>query len=487
MWGLMSDREEVFVSEVTLDLPRTIRALWERSLEAIKDVASAADFEHWISPLAVVAERDGKIVIAAKDKLAFDRVKNDHLQALQRAWHTADDKGRTLQLVNWRMAPAELRQMVDDPWRAAEEAAAASACAPEELAAPERREDGTATFETLVTGPSNNIASELARRIALGQPVGTRIAHIFGEPGTGKTHIARALKHLSDQTHTSRLVVHLTAEEFLSAYQEGAFQRDTRDLKRRLRAAQVLVIDDLHRIAGMQKTEIELVQNLREVTNQGGMVVLISDRPQNDSHHFGPRLRNELKGAVSAEIGLPDTVMRTEIVRRIARQIEASTPSFHLSDAMIAGIVADVRGPGRELVGAVWSLFTETSFGELPLTDEILQRVTRRQTVGDNRKLSIQNVKQATNKVFNLSKGDLESQSRVQTLVYPRQLAMFLSRQLTGRSYPQIGLAFGGRNHATVLYACRQIAEKRKLMVEVETDIQRITQAVFDIGQSEIS
>lgn len=269
----------------------------------------------------------------------------------------------------------------------------------------------------------------------------------------------------------------------MSAYLDGVKARDTSGLKRRLRAASILIVDDLHRIAGRPGTENELFQNIREVTGNGGQVVLVGDSAPGETVGFSKRMSSEIKGATAVEVGLPDAAMRREILARLAAHISASHPEFRLSDDMIQKLNAGIRGPGRELTGAVWSLYTEAGFGSEEPTMEMLDRVIRRHA-GEQREPTIDVIKKATLKVFPISKTDLEGPSKMQAYVYPRQIAMYLCRTLTRKSFPQIGRAFGKRDHTTVLYAFRRIRKALPDDTRLAEDIARVEAAILDLVES---
>ena len=336
------------------------------------------------------------------------------------------------------------------------------------------------TFDTLVTGKSNAISVELAKRVADGQPVGTQVHLISGPQGTGKTHTLLALRTRAMETNADATVVYLTAEEFLSAYTDGVKAKDTSALKKRLRSATILLIDDLHRISGKPGTETELFQNIREVTGQGGNVVLAGDKTPGELAGFSPRMMSELKGATVVEVELPDEEMRREIIRRLARHIARAHPDFLLDEALIERIHTGIRGPGRELTGAVWNLFTEAGFGTMTPTSDMLERVIRRME-GEVRAPTIELVKKAAMKVFNVSKADLESPSKARAVVYPRQIAMYLCREQTHKSFPQIGRAFGRRDHTTVLYAHRKLSKELATDQELAADIARVAAAILEL------
>jgi chromosomal replication initiator protein len=459
--------------------PATGQMIWNTVREALKDRIAQTEFSRWIEELRLVCEQNGEMIIAATDPLSFDRVNGQYLRTIEKLWSSADTEGRPVRLVCWRNAPAELRELVADPW-------AAETDTPEIADPPALAGSGSGpvmTFDTLVTGPSNQIAATLARRISAGLPTGTPTTLIYGPPGTGKTHIMHALRNAACPPGSTRKIVYLTAEEFMSAYLDGVKARDTSHLKRRLRAASLLLVDDLHRIAGKPGTEAELYQNIREVTSNGGQVVLVGDTAPGDASGFGQRMRSEIKGATAVEVGLPDSEMRREIMQRLAAHIAADHPAFLLTEDMISQLNSGIRGPGRELTGAIWSLYTEAGFGEHAPTQDMIERIIRRHA-GEVKEPSIEVIKRAALKVFPIAKADLEGPSKVRGFVYPRQIAMYLCRTMTRKSFPQIGRAFGKRDHTTVLYAFRRIETDITRDGDLASDIARVQSVVLEMMET---
>ena len=460
------------------------QAIWTRVLGDLSKILSDVDFDRWISDLRLIAEVDGEIVIAARDRLSFDRVSADHRFTIQRVWRKHDPSRRSIKLICWINAKADFEDIVKDPWAVATVDAPATDAVGAESAEAAARPATTGapvmTFDTLITGPSNEIAVQLAQRIAVDLPTGTQTTLFFGLQGTGKTHTLLALKAAAEQHDKTCKVVYLTAEEFLSAYTDGVRENDTRALKARLRSATILLIDDLHRISGKRGTETELFQNIREVTGNGGRVVLAGDKSPGDVTGFSPRMVSELKGATAAEIGLPDPEMRREILVSLAAHIREDHPNFVVTDAMIERFNAGIRGPGRELTGAIWNLYTEAGFGALAPTPDMVERIIRR-TEGEARAPSIELVKRATMKVFNVTKAELESASKARPFCFPRQIAMYLCREMTGKSFPQIGRSFGNRDHTTVLYAHRKITRCLESDPEVVAATQKVAAMIQEL------
>jgi len=269
----------------------------------------------------------------------------------------------------------------------------------------------------------------------------------------------------------------MSAEEFMTRYHAGVKVRDTSDLKRDLRTKDVVLIDDLQWISGKPGTDTEFFANIRAITSAGGQVVMTADAAPGDLKGFSERLRNEMQGSIAAEVSPPDDEMRRKIVDCHADLIEEEAPGFHLSDEFRGRLVRRVRGPGRNLCGVIWSLYTETGFGKKEITAAMIEKVIIRQE-GTLQTPTLDAVKRAAMRTFNVSKSDLESPCKQQSIVYPRQIAMYLCRTLTKKSLPQIGRSFGKRDHTTVLHAVRKITKKMDMDPDLALDVDRVTETL---------
>ena len=333
------------------------------------------------------------------------------------------------------------------------------------------------SFDSLVVGESNEVAFNLAKRIADGEHMPAPIAFIYGPQGVGKTHLMKGLEKYTIARAPQLQVLMMSAEEFMTRYHAGVKVRDTSDLKRDLRTKDLVLIDDLQWISGKPGTDTEFFASIRAITAAGGQVVLTADTAPGDLTGFSERLRNELQGAMAAEVTLPDEDMRRAIVDCHADLIEAQAQRFHLSDAFRDKLVRRVRGPGRNLCGVIWSLYTETGFGQKEITAAMIEKVIIRQE-GTLQTPTLDAVKRAAMRTFNVSKSDLESPCKQQSIVYPRQIAMYLCRTLTKKSLPQIGRSFGKRDHTTVLHAVRKITKKMDDDPELAMDVDRVTETL---------
>ncbi len=461
------------------------KELWQTVLKTARTETSAEDYDKWISDLRFVADDNGTVLIAARDQLACDRINSHHRPMLRKAWRSADPKARALKIACWKDIPADTRDLVGNPWHAeraamkASEEAEAKAEAQSALESPAR--NGSAmSFETLVVGDTNRAAVRLAEMIVSNGPLHADVALIYGRQGTGKTHILRAMEKAIGRQEEGRRVTYMSAEEFMTAFVDGAREGDTRKLKAQVRGNDLLLIDDLQWIANKKKTDEAFFATLRHVTKEGGRVVLTADEAPGDLKGFSARMRGELMGAAAVEVGLPDQEMRREIVRLHADLIRAGQPNFVLDDEMIEKIVSTVRGPGRDLCGILYSLQGETRYGEIEPSFEMLLTVLRRQQ-GEYQAPSLDNVKRAAMRTFELTKGEIESANKSRSICMPRQIAMYLCREMTDKSLPQIARAFNKKDHTTVIHAWRKVKEKMQADPEVVRDVERVRETVFDI------
>ena len=455
------------------------KAIWSKSLGAVEAESKPDNSQQWLTSIRFVAEINNAIVIAAPDQLTLDRVTTDFSRPLQRAWEKLDPKKRRLKFELWARVPADMREMVGDPWlQEAVEPQAADDSSADEYAALEL--DHSMTFATLVAGPSNARAVGLGKRVASGAPIPAGVIVIYGQPGTGKTHILKAIEAEAALSNDKRRLAYISAEEFMTRFVTDARAGDTSALQAYVKQNDLLMIDDLHWIAGKAKTDKAFFGALRAVTSMGGHVIITADAAPGDMVGLSRELAGEIKGAASVEVAMPDNEMRKAIIRRHVDMIAKDTPNFALTDAMVDRIIATVRGAGRELCGVLWSLQLETGYGELAPTPEMLETVIRR-IAGEPRTPSLDDIKRTCMDLYRISKTDIESASKVRTICHPRQVAMYLSRVMTDKSFPQIASAYKKKDHTTVLHAYRKVKKALdKGDRDMSEEIERVKNAVFD-------
>jgi chromosomal replication initiator protein len=319
------------------------------------------------------------------------------------------------------------------------------------------------TFANFVEGASNRLALAAARQIADG-PNGSGVKfnplYIHSTVGQGKTHLLQAVTQALKTEHTGMRALYLTAEHFMYRFVQSLQTQSAIAFKEAIRTIDLLVIDDMQFLHGkqIQQEFCHLVNSLIDGARQ---VIVAADRPPVELETLDERVRSRLSGGLLVEIGAPDAALRRLIVERRIALTTQQMPSFAVPDDVIDFIVRNVTTSGRDLEGAVTRLAGHCQLTGQPLTlpmaEVSLKDLIR---VTDNRRVKIEDIQRVVSKHFNVSKQDLLSSRRTRSIVWPRQIAMYLAKSLTLRSLPEIGRRFGGRDHTTVLHAVRKVEEQ---------------------------
>lgn len=455
-------------------------AIWQLTRQDLKNLVSASDFDRYISELKIIAERDGKIIIAARTRLTADRVRGEHHRLLQRVWRSHDPRERIVDVIAWDREGADYSDLLgNDPWAedVTPQARQGEGPARESSISGERKDY---TFDNLVVGPFNQTAYDLVRHIANDGVLPASVILIYGLQGVGKTHMITGLQQHVEQAEDDREVFYITAEDFQNEYVAGAMARDTRQLKAKLRGCDIVLIDDLQNIANAKGTDAEFCRNLRSITEAGGLVILTTDTAPGELDGFSTRVMSQIRGAMSVEITAPDKEMRLKILRRFVDRLQGDRPAFEVSDQMLEQINQRIRGQGRELLGGLLGLYSECSLGRLAPTQEMLARVLDK-IAGTVANPKISDIKQAACEMFDLTKAEMEGPRKLQRIVYARHLAMFLCREMTDKSYPTIARSFGKRDHTSIMYAVERVTTYLAKRTDTPQHLDQLRERIYQL------
>ena len=328
-------------------------------------------------------------------------------------------------------------------------------------------------FDAFVVGPANEFAHAVARRVASWVDGHFNPVVFHGPYGFGKTHLLNALAWEAMKTAPSRKVVYLTAERFLSSFVRALMEKRMGAFKDELRTADLLLIDDVHFIGGKQSTQEELYHTLAALMEDGRRVVFSADRPPAALTEIDAHLRSHLSAGLVCGIEPADRALRLGILERkvaiLARQqgfVGGPRPEVlaFLADRFTESV--------RELEGALNTLVVRAGAGVSSLSLDETQCLLRPHLRGGERRVTVDDIQKATSEHFGLKQADLISERRTRAVARPRQAAMWLVKQFTTRSLPDIGRRFGGRDHTTVLHAVRRIEELRAADPQLARDLE---------------
>jgi chromosomal replication initiator protein len=316
------------------------------------------------------------------------------------------------------------------------------------------------TFDSFVVGSANRMAHAGATQVAetvLNDSPGFNPLYIHSQVGLGKTHLLHAIAWEVRRRAPQAQVLYLTAECFRYRFVEALRSSDPLSFKEKFRSINVLLIDDLEFMQG-EKTEQEFDHIINALLDGGRHVVVASARAPGQIERLNERMRSRLQRGLVTEINTFDHELRLKVLEQRLAEKRAADPSFEVPREVVELLADRLTESGRELEGAITRLYATWQYMRTPLTRDIAETVIRDLVQGvEPRRIKIEDILRIVSRHFGVSKGDLLSQRRHRSVVWPRQIGMYLAKQLTARSLPEIGRRFGNRDHTTVLHAIRKI------------------------------
>ncbi len=329
------------------------------------------------------------------------------------------------------------------------------------------------SFAAFVEGPSNRVALAAAKTIAEAGSSAVRFNPLFvhSNVGLGKTHLLQAIALAATESERRPRVVYLTAEYFMWRFATAIRDNDALSFKESLRNIDLLVIDDMQFLQG-KSIQHEFCHLLNMLLDSARQVVVAADRAPWELESLDARVRSRLQGGVAIEIEAPDYDMRLEMLKRRLASAQQEDCSLDIPAEILTHVARSVTSSGRELEGAFNQLLFRRSFEPTLSLDRVDELLGHLVNAGEPKRVRIEDIQRIVARHYNVSRQEMVSNRRTRTIVKPRQIAMFLSKTMTPRSFPEIGRRFGGRDHTTVLHAVRKIEnlleQDTKLSHEIE-------------------
>lgn len=325
-------------------------------------------------------------------------------------------------------------------------------------------------FETFVVGPSNEFAHAAALAAAEAPGEAYNPLFLYGGVGLGKTHLMQAIGHYVHSQHRDLSVVYVSSETFTNDLIRSLGRKSMVDFRALYRSVDVLLVDDIQFVAGKESTQEEFFHTFNALYEAGRQIVISSDRPPKEIPTLEERLRSRFEWGLTADIQPPDFETRTAILRR-----KALSENLHLPDEVLNYIASQVHSNIRELEGALIKVIATASLRSCPVTLDVAAEALKdlvRST--QPRPTTIRAIQKAVADYFGLTVEDLISKRRTRNITIPRQVAMYLARELTDASLPRIGQEFGGRDHTTVIHACDKIRAEQGMDPFLARAVQEI-------------
>jgi chromosomal replication initiator protein len=440
---------------------------WNKTCQILRHELGEATFGSWLSQAALREQEGGDVCLVAATGVARDWIRRHAWRRIGELWAQNDPMGRSLALKS-RMefegqgpAPA-VTPPAPEPARPAPEARRSEPEMPSSRPTPSvARQQGLQdrfSFDSFVSGPSNEFAFAVARRVASWADGHFNPVLFHGPYGFGKTHLLNALAWEAMQTGGDRRVVYLTAERFTSTFVRAIQDRQTAAFKAELRNADLLLIDDVQFVAGKPTTQEELFHTLIALIEDGRRVVLTADRSPSELSEMDPRLRSHLQSGLVCGIEPADGALRLGILERKLAVLAQAGEFLPSARVEVLQFLADrFTDSVRELEGALNTLVARVGGDIARLGLDEAQAILRPHLACSEKRVTVDQIQKAVAEHYGLKQADIISERRARVVARPRQAAMWIAKQITTRSLPDIGRRFGGRDHTTVLHAVRRI------------------------------
>jgi chromosomal replication initiator protein len=415
---------------------------WPRCLERLEAEFPAEDVHTWLKPLQA-SLRDDAYVLYAPNAFVMEEVRARYLARIRELLaHFAGSPEVSLEIGSFRRVIKPATTGVP---------ASATRAAPVDTF--QGHLDSHYTFDNFVEGRSNQLGRAAAWQAA--QQPGDR-AHnpllLYGGTGLGKTHLLHAIGHRAIENNPELNIVYVSSETFTNDLINAIRAQKMEDFRARYRTIDILIIDDIQFIAGKESTQEEFFHTFNALFDGKQQIIMTCDRFPREVEGLEPRLKSRLASGLSVPIDPPDFETRAQIVLSKARERGANIPED------VAFLIAKkMRSNVRDLEGALNTLAARANFTGRAITQEFAQETLRDLLRAQQQAISIANIQKTVADYYGLQIKDLLSKRRTRSLARPRQVAMALAKELTEHSLPEIGDAFAGRDHTTVLHACRQI------------------------------
>ena len=325
------------------------------------------------------------------------------------------------------------------------------------------------TFETFVEGKSNHIALAASRQIGDGLKNSYNPLFIYGGVGLGKTHLMHAVGNEILRKDPSKKIAYVHSEKFVSDMVKSLQLGAINEFKQHYRSLDALLIDDIQFFAKKEQSQEELFHTFNSLLEKGSQMILTCDRYPKEIDGLEDRLKSRLGW------GLPVVIEPPELETRVAILLSKATSMNHeLNEESAFFIAQKVRSNVRELEGALKRVIANSNFTGRPISVDLIKDSLKDLLAIQARQVSVENIQKTTAEYYNIKMSDILSKRRSRSVARPRQMAMFLAKELTNYSLPEIGEAFGGRDHTTVIHACKKITELRDFNLDIEEDYRKL-------------
>lgn len=431
--------------------------IWDKAREILKEKINLQTFETWFSPIKLISSTEEQITLEAPNKFFKDWVEEKYLRMIEGVLRNISGKNISVLFSLRTSKGRSIGEIVHSQIRIQPPLAKQTGLNPKY------------TFDEFVVGSSNRFAHAAALAVSESPAKAYNPLFLYGTVGMGKTHLMQAIGNKIISQNKDLKVLYLPSEQFTNQLISAIQNRTTIKFRQLYRGVDIILIDDIHFIGGKESTQEEFFHTFNTLHDAHKQIVMASDRTPKDIPGLEERLVSRFEWGLVADVQPPDLETRIAILRKKALKGTAVVPNdvtFFIAEKIKSNI--------RELEGALIRVVAYSKLIGREITVQLVKEILKDMALEDEIKVSVELIQKKVAEHFNIRFSDLKGKKRNRAVTYPRQLAMYLARDLTDYSLPEIGSFFGGRDHTTVLYACDKIGAELKENKNTQAILNRV-------------
>ncbi len=450
-----------------------VASQWARVRGVLRAEVGESAYKSWLKPMTLLEVSAGVVTISVPTRFMRDWVVGHYGDRISELWIEEDNSIGSIEIVI-QTESARVQKPAGASVGEPVAAAPSSGGTARPYSAPSNGDDefgaqldSRFVFENFVVGKPNELAYAAARRVADSATAAYNPLFLYGGVGLGKTHLMHAIAWHIRKREPERKVVYMSAEKFMYYFIRALRFHDTMAFKDRFRSVDVLMIDDVQFIIGKESTQEEFFHTFNALVDNNRQVVVSADKSPSDLEGMEERLRSRLGWGLVADIHATTYELRVGILQSKAEQLRTEIPA-----KVLEFLAHKITTSVRELEGALNRVVAHSTLVGRDITLETCQEVLHDLLRAHDRRVTIEEIQKRVAEHFNIRIADMHSARRSRAVARPRQVAMYLAKQLTTRSLPEIGRKFGGRDHTTVMHAVKKIDELRQSDVGFDEDVE---------------
>lgn len=441
--------------------------VWIRFTEKFSESASAQVMDTWINPIMPLEVTDEYCKVAVKNSFFKRFIEEKYSKTIESILSSIMEKN--IRLIIEAPEQAEEKQVIPEIKVAAEPIKPLFNVEKEEEAA-ESNLNPKYVFENYVMGNSNRFAYAAAQAVANNPATTYNPLFLYGGVGLGKTHLMHAIGNRIKQNDPTMKVLYISSENFTNEIINSIYNKNTEAFRKKYRNIDCLIIDDIQFLKGKEQTQVEFFHTFNDLRDSNKQIIISSDRLPKEIETLEDRMRSRFEQGLIADIQPPDLETRIAILRQ-----KAANDKIEMPNDVLTLLATSITNNIREIEGVYTKIVAYSSLMDVPVTLEITKKILDDMgNIVQVKQITFESITQAVAEHYRIKLDELFNKKRTQNIAYPRQVAMYLCRELADMSYPRIGELFGGRDHTTVIHAYEKISNKSKEDSKLQKDLNTL-------------